>query len=376
MKQQYKLATKTSRFLANAIDQFIIAILMVTIIGFPLAIVYHLYRDSFKALNYQSIGKKAVGIRILDFSKKKSPYITSIKRHWYTWVPLFAIIDGIYLIFNKKSKRFGDLIADTMVVEDFDDFVYINVDTNSFDINDKKNASIKFSNYIKIIKDVLIKVYYNPIKSKLISIYKSRLVRIISFTFLVLFLVMIYLNNKEYKEIQEIQYQEYLQREEIKDNIIFLRNNLLLFSDNIVYEHDEYQSNKYKLNSNLLISFDFDEQKWVNGKYNNFIEINFKTLNKSEEFIDCSIDIKTIDGILIKTFNEKINNLYATATKSIFFEEEIKKDFEKLIDLTIKTNSGKYVFYNLKPHFKHDLTFDTKSNCRLCNAYYTKAINY
>jgi len=378
MSKTYTTASKTSRFLANTIDQFIVSILIITIIGIPLGIFYHFYRDSFKFLSYQSVGKKAVGIRLLDFSQKQSPYSTSIKRHWYTIIPLFAIIDGLYLIFNSKSKRLGDLIADTEVVEDFDGFVYNELDHSFFDINDKKNASKTFSHLIKTIKKSSMIFFNNFFKPKLISIYKSRLLRITIFITLGLCFIIAYIDyNKRSQRIERYN-QEQSEKFERERKINFLKDNLLLFNDNIIYEKRN-NSSVYKLNDNLLISFDFndyDYRTWESGKKINFMSINFQTLNKTEKFINCNLNIKTIDGIILDSFTMKIDNLYATANEDIIFQADITDDFDKLIDIYIRTESEENIFNNLKPHFGHELNNDKYKSCSLCKAYYNKATKY
>ena len=343
--QQYIIATKTSRFLANAIDQFIIGLLMITVIGLPLGIIYHLYRDSFKFLNYQSIGKKAVGIRIIDFSNRKSPYITSIKRHWYTLVPLFAIIDGIYLIFNKNSQRFGDLIANTIVVIDFDGYEYDEFVNHP--INNQEKFNFKEStNKLKInFKNI-----FSNLASFIKKIYKKyKTIFFLIFTFLFLIIFGLFYGEQERK-------REYQERYFLIENMYLLNNEIIV---------DTY-NNRYILNDNLTLSFNFNT--WGN-------ELSFTVLKNTENYIKCKIDSKTLDGIIIQSKELIIKNIYPTQTSTITFPKDyFFSDYDKIIDIHITTNNFKRSYWNLKPHDEYSYYYNYCND--ECESYFEKLKTY
>ena len=362
--QQYIIATKTSRFLANAIDQFIIGLLMITVIGLPLGIIYHLYRDSFKFLNYQSIGKKAVGIRIIDFSNRKSPYITSIKRHWYTWVPLFAIIDGIYLIFNKNSQRFGDLIANTIVVIDFDGYEY-----DEF-VNHPINNQEKFNFKESTNK---LKINFKNIFSNLASFIKKKYKKyktIIFIIFTLSFLIVFFLIRDEQQTSRENakRYELRMKKLEVRN---FLVNNMFLLNNNIIIDSDD---SRYILNNNLTLHFDFDYYDWkYDGTPNDQALLSFTALKNTENDIKCKIVTKTLDGIEIESKQYRINEIYPTQTTNIGIPFKFTRDnYDKLIDIHIITNDFERSYWNLKPYDDYEY-----SNCNdECQSYFEELIKY
>ena len=117
----FKIASFGSRWVAALIDAAIVNVFIFTMIGFPLGIAYWILRDSLHFLNYQSIGKKIMKIKVITLDDKMSRMDMSWRRHLHTFLPLFAIIDGIVLLTNKDNRRLGDRWAQTMVIEDFSD---------------------------------------------------------------------------------------------------------------------------------------------------------------------------------------------------------------------------------------------------------------
>tara|TARA_Y100001970_G_C14256653_1_gene875985 strand:+ start:6810 stop:7190 length:381 start_codon:yes stop_codon:yes gene_type:complete len=114
--KEYQLAPILSRWIAAMIDGFIAGLIAATMVGIPVAIIYHIFRDSFPYTNYQSIGKKAMGIKLISLNKGQQMTIVGLKRHVHTILPLFAIIDGIILLSSPDSRRLGDKWAETIVV--------------------------------------------------------------------------------------------------------------------------------------------------------------------------------------------------------------------------------------------------------------------
>lgn len=76
----------------------------------PLWVLYALFKDSFGG---QSIGKRVVGIRVVNnATEKPCSYMKSFIRNI---VLIFGIFDQAFL-FTKEKRRLGDVIANTRVV--------------------------------------------------------------------------------------------------------------------------------------------------------------------------------------------------------------------------------------------------------------------
>ena len=75
-----------------------------------------------KFCNGQTPGKMFMEIKVVNSSNKlffQNVFIRNFLRCFYLLPPLFIIPDIIIIIFNRKHKRFGDLIADTVVVKKY-----------------------------------------------------------------------------------------------------------------------------------------------------------------------------------------------------------------------------------------------------------------
>lgn len=119
---EYELASPGSRLLASIIDGFVsLGLLLVPIIGIVFYLVYTFAKDALPFLDGQSLGKKAMSIRVVD-AKHYRPitgdYGKAIIRTLSLAIPLFGIVDACRVL-GDESKRFGDKWADTTVVRDY-----------------------------------------------------------------------------------------------------------------------------------------------------------------------------------------------------------------------------------------------------------------
>lgn len=64
----------------------------------------------------QTIGKKAISIKILKEEGEKISYSTALLRRVGMIVPLFNLIDGPSILFTSKNQRIFDIIASTIVI--------------------------------------------------------------------------------------------------------------------------------------------------------------------------------------------------------------------------------------------------------------------
>ncbi len=81
---------------------------------------YHLTRDAWPLLKGQSIGKKAMGIRVVRQSSGEpitGDFGTSAVRQVSLLIPLFNFVDSL-MVFTEKRQRFGDRWAKTVVVNE------------------------------------------------------------------------------------------------------------------------------------------------------------------------------------------------------------------------------------------------------------------
>ncbi|MCS7020031.1 MAG: RDD family protein [Cytophagales bacterium] len=126
---QSPLATPRQRFLAALIDG-IIAIVPVVVLSIIspslgsianlLGITYQLTKDVLPQLNGQSVGKKAMKIKVVK--EQTGAMITGdwgsgIIRTITLFIPFFNIIDML-MVFSNDHRRFGDRWAKTIVVQE------------------------------------------------------------------------------------------------------------------------------------------------------------------------------------------------------------------------------------------------------------------
>lgn len=117
----YQLATAGDRFLASLIDGILISVAsVIPIIGTIVGIAYFLTKDALPFLNGQSIGKKAMKIRVLEEQTGEAitnKWDKAIVRSISLMIPIFGIVDA-FMVLTEDRKRFGDKWAKTIVIKE------------------------------------------------------------------------------------------------------------------------------------------------------------------------------------------------------------------------------------------------------------------
>jgi len=126
-----KLASVWRRFAAQILDQFLASFLYailvfgvsklltyenisVFFVGIYFYLMYFLFNDGFP--NGQSYGKYLMKIKVIDKTSGEScSYFQSLKRNFMSLIPIINILDAL-MIFSSQNQRFGDRIADTVVI--------------------------------------------------------------------------------------------------------------------------------------------------------------------------------------------------------------------------------------------------------------------
>lgn len=96
------------------------ALSTVPAVGVPLGLAYLLTRDAWPILGGQSIGKKAMSIRVVKVGTEAPitrDYLTAIIRQVSLFIPVFNLVDAC-MVFSESRRRFGDRWADTAVVDE------------------------------------------------------------------------------------------------------------------------------------------------------------------------------------------------------------------------------------------------------------------
>lgn len=142
----YTVATPSQRLIAGFIDLVIYAIisglmgLILSLFGLPglgqlIGLAYLFFRDSLRGTDYQSLGKKAVRLKVLYGDSKEISYLTGLKRN-FIFLPNLLSLAGISFIYysgaitfllvcielfqlfnNENFQRLGDRFANTTVVQ-------------------------------------------------------------------------------------------------------------------------------------------------------------------------------------------------------------------------------------------------------------------
>ena len=89
--------------------------------GMMLSLVYTLTKDAIPGLNGQSIGKRAVHIRVVDIETGKpitNDYGTSAIRVISMMLPFYNLVDALMVLIDKDGRRYGDKWAKTIVVNE------------------------------------------------------------------------------------------------------------------------------------------------------------------------------------------------------------------------------------------------------------------
>lgn len=144
----YSLASPFERILAFIIDSLIYAILLSSLyLGFALinfawisgilSGLYLIFRDSLFFLNYQSLGKKIMKLKVIyNNDRMKISLSGALKRNFifipnlfYTFndiafaalsITLIFILIEVYLLYSSTDhQRLGDQFADTIVIENY-----------------------------------------------------------------------------------------------------------------------------------------------------------------------------------------------------------------------------------------------------------------
>ena len=77
---------------------------------------YTLSKDSF--YNGQSVMKKLLKIKVVSNKDgSRCTVLQSIFRNLLFWVPLAFVVESVWIIAEKKGRRGGDYIANTVVVD-------------------------------------------------------------------------------------------------------------------------------------------------------------------------------------------------------------------------------------------------------------------
>jgi uncharacterized RDD family membrane protein YckC len=114
------LASAGQRFLAKFLDGFVIVIpALVPVLGWIWAILYMCTKDALPFLGGQSIGKRIMGIRVINIETGrpiKGDFGTAITRQVSLLIPVFGFVDAC-MVLSSDRRRFGDKWAKTVVVK-------------------------------------------------------------------------------------------------------------------------------------------------------------------------------------------------------------------------------------------------------------------
>lgn len=117
----YELASAGDRFVAALLDGLLMGVVnLIPILGWIVSIAYALTKDALPFLDGQSIGKKAMKIRVLDAETGEpitSKYDKAAIRGVSLMIPIFGIVDA-FMVLSSDRLRFGDKWAKTIVVKD------------------------------------------------------------------------------------------------------------------------------------------------------------------------------------------------------------------------------------------------------------------
>ncbi|HEX8548998.1 MAG TPA: RDD family protein [Cytophagaceae bacterium] len=134
------LARSHQRIMAFAIDYGIaMLLLLIPYAGGALSFLYLICRDNLPFMKYQSIGKKLIGIKVMQEEKSHIGVLASLKRNiiflpnallliqgssfYYPvlFINMITLVIELYLVYTAEDhKRLGDNFAETMVVEEED----------------------------------------------------------------------------------------------------------------------------------------------------------------------------------------------------------------------------------------------------------------
>ncbi|HEX4963223.1 MAG TPA: RDD family protein [Thermoanaerobaculia bacterium] len=115
-----ELASAGQRFLASFLDGIVAGVpAVIPIAGWIWAVLYIWTKDALPFLGGQSVGKKVLGLRVVNLETGKpikGDYGAAITRQLSLAIPLFNIVDAC-MVFSAERRRFGDKWAKTVVVK-------------------------------------------------------------------------------------------------------------------------------------------------------------------------------------------------------------------------------------------------------------------
>lgn len=115
------IASPGNRLIAAIIDGLIIgALFFIPVAGWFAGLAYELVKDALPFLDGQSIGKKAMKIRVVNYETREpitEDYGAAVIRAVVLMIPILGFID-MFMVFAKDGRRFGDQWANTIVISE------------------------------------------------------------------------------------------------------------------------------------------------------------------------------------------------------------------------------------------------------------------
>ena len=119
---EYQIASKKDRILAAWIDNIVTGLFYGTIIGIPLGVAYVFLKDALEFNNYQSVGKKIMNIRVVDYNYQSISPSIGFKRYALFLIPIWGPIECLIYLFRDSDQRVGDKFSETYVIKCEKDF--------------------------------------------------------------------------------------------------------------------------------------------------------------------------------------------------------------------------------------------------------------
>ena len=117
--QDFTMASDGNRIVAVLIDGLLtFGVSLIPFVGWIVGVSYFLLKDAFPFLDGQSIGKKAMNIRVVteDGEPITGNYGPALVRQIVLYIPFFAIVELVVMITNPLKMRLGDQWAKTKVI--------------------------------------------------------------------------------------------------------------------------------------------------------------------------------------------------------------------------------------------------------------------
>ncbi len=115
-----QMATPMDRFLAVFIDGILMSVAgAIPYVGWLLGLGYFFTKDALPFLDGQSIGKKAMKLRVVNAETGEpitEDYQSSVIRALSLAIPVFGIVDAL-MVLGSERLRFGDKWAKTKVIK-------------------------------------------------------------------------------------------------------------------------------------------------------------------------------------------------------------------------------------------------------------------